>query len=345
MENTELTVFEKIQQISLRIKVEEDAPRSDLEFKRLLQEGEEEDDIDKIYQFVEACERGRGFFHDEWIYQLISEAYEESPQNLMLVLSNKSFLEQCVLLSACRQSMIVEFIKLGAADNMRFLYECLRRTLTANYDVLKENEEVFIQGITLISIKSAELWKRWIKRYERMKSWQRLLNKVLPNLHKDAIAIYVNTIDIGMDVQQGYEIYKSIGEIPSEEMRYIQSMICTVLCQRWNAYLDELRENKPYHDKVKGLAYAGFILPAIQLCECRTQMDWEQAVLSNIAILQNHMTQWYRTYTDFRSIFWIDYTQISYLRQIGTELAYSQGSELERKIQELTLLYERNIKE
>lgn len=91
MENTESTIFTQLEKVSLKVNIKENAPKSDLEFMRLLQEGEETNDIDKIYQFVEAYERERGLIRDEMIHKMIAEAYNENPKFLMMVLAKKHF--------------------------------------------------------------------------------------------------------------------------------------------------------------------------------------------------------------------------------------------------------------
>ena len=52
MENTELTIFEQFEKMHLKVSIRENAPKSDLEFMRLLKEGKEEDNINKIYKFI-----------------------------------------------------------------------------------------------------------------------------------------------------------------------------------------------------------------------------------------------------------------------------------------------------
>ncbi len=338
MENTELTIFEQFEKMHLKVSIRENAPKSDLEFMRLLQEGKEEDNINKIYQFIEACERGCGLLRDESIFHMISDAYAENSKKLMTILVQKTFFEQCILLSICKQYMIDEFIMLGAADNMRFLYECLRKTLVNSS---KENEKVLIQGITVLSTQSDELWKYWIKKHEYNKKWQRLLNKVLLSINKDALLVYVDTIDINMDIINGQEIYRAINEIPVEKMKSIQKIISEALCKRWKCYLEQIRTAKPYHDNMKKSAYEGLLLSAIRYYECRIQTDWEKNVVANIDILLTHMNQWHKSYTEFKSIFWIDYTQIMYLMNIGVECGYSQ-EKVQGKIQKLQLYIERN---
>lgn len=238
--------------------------------------------------------------------------------------------------------MINEFIILGAADNMRFLYECLRKTLKKDINGSRENEETFIQGIKVLFMKSKEPWKHWIKKHEHNRQWQRLLNRVLLSLSEDALIIYADTIDINIDIANGQEIYRTINEISAEKMQGIQNQISEPLCLRWKSYLEELRRAKTYHDSVKKMAYVGLILPAIRYYECRTQSDWERIIISNIDILLKHMTQWYKSYTQFKSIFWIDYIQIIYLMNIGDECGYTQENEVQKKVQELELFIERN---
>lgn len=345
MENGELTVFQKLRALKFGQKTGKHAPKSDREFVRLLQEGEAEDDIDKIYQFVEACERGPGLIRDYSmsvaLQEMLTEALDENPEELRIILLQKSFLEQCILVSVCTVDMILAWIQMGIAENPRFLYECLRNVLYRCDKLEGDAEEIFIQGLVTLSGSSEELWKRWIIKHEYRKQWQRLLDGVLPRLQDVALLTYINTLNLGHHDVRNRDISLAIQRISDQDMRHMQAVIGVCLYHRWKEYLEVLRQKKVSQRQMVSFDYKELIMAAIKYVNGE-QEQWEQEVTAAIDLLLSHMNEWYRTYTEIASVFWTDITQIVFLMQAGEELKYQPGKRLEEKAAQLDTFIERN---
>lgn len=345
MEIGELTVFQKLRALKFNQKTGEHAPKSDREFVRLLQEGEAEDNIDKIYQFVEACERGPGLIRDYsmrgMLQEMLAEAMSENPEELRTILLQKTFLEQCILVSVCKVEMVLTWIQMGISENARFLYECLRNVLYRCEKLEGESLEIFIQGLIALSDHSEELWKRWIRKHEYQKKWQGLLKCVLPRLQDGALLAYINTVNLGLHDERNREISLAIQRISDQDMQRMQDVIGESLYRRWNDYLETLRQKKESQRQMVCSDYKELIMCAIKHVN-RELEQWEQEVTAAIDLLLSHMSLWYCTYTEMASVFWTDMTQIVFLMRAGEQLHHQPGKILEEKIAQLDLFMEKN---
>ena len=82
-------VWGAINTLRFNTKIAENAERADRMFFERLQEGLKSGDVDKIYEFIEACERGRGVNSDPFVRKLFQKAYDEDAKRLCRILAER----------------------------------------------------------------------------------------------------------------------------------------------------------------------------------------------------------------------------------------------------------------
>lgn len=334
MEKQELTVFQKLSALKISTGVGENAPYSDHEFVRILQEGERENNLDKIYTFVEACERGCGYRSAYELFPMLKEAYEQSPKELFEIIAGKRHVEKCILLSLCERDMLCKAIELGCEKNTEMLYEALRQLAKYNSDWTAKEEETFISGIVLLSTENEALWIRWIKKEEYKRYWMRILGKVLPRLCTQAMLVFANTIRIDMDVQYQQDIYESLCVMSEEEEEYVLRGIGEAATNRWEDYLEGMRQSKKYHNGLFFSAYGALIYSAM-VHNMENEQMWICEVNKCIDRLYDGLEDWYTSKSQRDTVYYVDMTRLSALLQVGKALEFCAGEDLEDRLSKL----------
>ena len=90
-----------------------------------MQEGIADNDLDKIYEFIDAYERGKSIKPDELVCRLFQKAYREDSARLCQLLAEKNnIVDYWIFLSTCCETdMLVDFAKMDVAYPC-FYYEC-----------------------------------------------------------------------------------------------------------------------------------------------------------------------------------------------------------------------------
>ena len=334
MEKQELTVFQKLSAMKISTGVGENAPYSDHEFVRILQEGESENDLDKIYTFVEACERGCGYRSACDIIPILKEAYEQSPERLFQIIAKKRHVEKCILLSLCGIDMLCKAVELGCEQNPEMLYEELRQLAKYSLDWTAKEEEGFISGIVLLSEESESLWVRWIQKEEYKGYWMRILGRVLPRLCVQAMLVFADTIRIDMDKRYYQDIYESLSVMSEEEEEYVLGVIGHTVVSRWKNYLEGIRQSKKYHKGLLFSAYGALIYSAM-VYNMENEQMWICEVNECIDRLYDGLEDWYTSKLQRDTVYYVDMTRLSTLLQVGKDIEFSADEDLNSKLSRL----------
>lgn len=322
MEEQMTDALKRLMGLKLEITIGEGAPQSDRELERILREGETEENLDKIYQFVEACERGQRLINTE-VASWLEEGFQESPESVMQILSGKMHLERCILLASGSEEMRIGFVEMGAAENMCFLYECLRQLLlygTSNDKIW----EVLAAGIVKLSNGCGELWQRWIRTFELNRKWTALLGKVLPELEEQALFVYVQTIGLRMPEEKTEEISWALHQMDNEKLEMFYSSVASIVYQRWKDYLWQLREEKYGCHGIVISGYAELIFNSV-LHLFDTQDKWEQEVSETLVLFMRAQVEWYTGITQMKTVFYIYMSQLYLLFAVGTTQGFVPG--------------------
>lgn len=331
MEKRSQGILLKLQAAEMKTEIGADAPQSDHEFIRILQEGEAEGNLDKIYQFVSACERGNGLLRNSVVIDLVRQAYEQSPERTMQILAGKRHLERCVFLSACSEEMKIMFIRMGASGNMLFLYECLRQLLRTESHSLEKVEAV-VSGISMLSEGDETLWERWIRTEEYNKNWQSLLGRILPELGSDALLLFAKTIRMDFPENQYAQISNSLSQMNAKKMERVQHACASILYSRWKEYLQALREKKSALRGVLMSGYQELIFQSLRYV-CRDQAVWEREVMDCLSLFEEDMYSWYTNVVELSAVFFVHMSQLFLLLHAGADLGVYPGKKLSRMLE------------
>ena len=318
MEEQQIDVLQALEAVRITTKLGERAPQSDHEYMRILQEGETEHNLDKIYQFVEACERGCGLVHNVTLIKLIEKGFEVSPERVMQILAAKRHLERCICLTLCDEEKRIAFIRMGADGNMEFLYECLRQLISFD-SMTEEKRAAIVLGTVMLSEGSEELWRRMIRKREYDKKWLAILGSVLPELSERALVVYAETIRMDMSKEYGALISNSLWQMEPESMERLYRTAASCIYARWKEYLSLIRGKKSGLQEIFTNGYAGLIYGAA-LYLYNEQQTWEDMVTRILLSFEKDMVSWYSNVVQMEAVFFADISELCLLLHVAVDL-------------------------
>lgn len=319
-----------LEEIKISLKLPENASKIDLNSYNELIEGNLEGNIDKIYTVIDAIERGCGVPKDKDVGAIIEEAFANSPQDLIGILTSKSILEQIILIYNFSEKVRNGIIGEETNDNMQILYECLRQTIKSD-NWTSQDKSVFLKGILKLSESDSQFWPRWVEKREHDKRWIELLPDVFPKLGTKALVSYVETIHLGILAENNKSLTNCFCSFTDDCLKQIDDSVYDILYKRWSGYIDSLKkENEPQSDILIS-AYAGLIEIATGI-HCENSKGWNIEIKKAITRLEIDMNDWYRTIVQMKSVFFLDCTQILILLCAKNSFGYIIEKESEQII-------------
>lgn len=313
-------VWGAINTLRFNIKIAENAERADRMFFERLQEGLKSGDVDKIYEFIEAYERGRGLNSDPFVRKLFQKAYDEDAKRLCRILAERdSIIDYWGNLSSnCETYMIVAFTKMDV-EYPCFYYECARILLKRLQEDLLCQEGI-IAAVKKLSNIDLKLWKRWIQKNERNSCWQKLLFTVLSQVDKNALEIFAQTIHLDMPIQD-YKpdiLLTEFERMPDSSKNYILVHVSGIIIDRWNDLIEKKKKAFVTMNKPLFTGYINLILNSLQEL-LQDKEKWKTAFWKQAEILEEDMYRWYASEINIESIFFYDVTQLYYILIVGQE--------------------------
>lgn len=309
----QMNVWEVLNALKMDIKVGENTGRSDKIFYQHMCEGIEENNLDKMYEFINAMEQGCGLGREDKIYKLMKKAFEEDSVRLgKMIAGRNNLIDYGIFLSFCTPDMLY---KLTAAEteNILFYYECAR-LLFQEIGSKDEIRAYVVEVIKKIAINDYGLWKRWIEKNEYNIKWQRIVGEVLMELPSESLIAYAETIHLDMSAEGNKLgiITETFQKIPDSQVDYILSSISGTIYLRWKKYIQEKKELKSYQAELIISAYTNVILWSMSAF-IEENSSWEKEIVESIEILEKDMYEWYENESQMMSVFFIDMTWIFYL--------------------------------
>lgn len=199
-------IWEMISSVSYSTHIAGNAGRADQKFFEHLQEGIADNDLDKIYEFIDAYERGKSIKPDELVCRLFQKAYREDSARLCQLLAEKNnIVDYWIFLSTCCETdILVDFAKMDVAYPC-FYYECARILLKRTSGIDEKCKEAIIAAVKRIADRDLALWERWVQRKEHNINWQQLLFSVLSKVSREALKRFAQTINLDMMLQNHKE--------------------------------------------------------------------------------------------------------------------------------------------
>ena len=319
-------VWGAINTLRFNTKIAENAERADRMFFEHLQEGLKSGDVDKIYEFIEAYERGRGLNSDPIVCKLFQKAYDEDAKRLCRILAERdSIIDYWGYLSSnCETYMIIAFTKMDV-EYPCFYYECARILLKRLQENLLHQEDLLCQEGIIAAVKKLanidlKLWKRWIQKNESNSCWQKLLFTVLSQVDKNALEMFAQTIHLDMPIQD-YKpdiLLTEFERLADSSKNYILVHVSGIIIDRWNDLIDKKKKAFVTMNKPLFTGYINLILNSYQE-SLQDKEKWKTAFLKQAEILEEDMYRWYAREINMESIFFYDITQLYYILIVGQE--------------------------
>lgn len=311
MSENKRDVWDVLDSLTFSIKLCEPALRSDRIFLEILEEGIAENNIDKIYEFIEAMERGGHFPYSKDVHDILNKAYEEDSKRLFKYINVRN--NVCdywdILIMLNNKEAIYEF-SLMDGGHPGFYYECARQLLN-NYYHENEYAEPCARAIVNFAEQDQELWRKWITKNEYNVKWEKIVGMVLSELDDDSLLTYAQTINlkIPMDNNIYVALSKSFLDVSEDIREGILKCISKVVFERWNKTLYKCKIEDKFRDRVFVSLYVDFILLSLDAM-LHTDELWEDELTNQIALLKKDYEAWASSLTEFLKNFFLNLTQI-----------------------------------
>lgn len=319
------------------------AGHADQVYYRHLCEGLQENNLDKLYEVIQATERGCGLRRDEKVCEIIQKAYREDAVRLgNMIADRRNLVDYWVLLStACSTEMLIDFANLDTDDAV-FYYECARLLMKRSGEETG-CEAGIVAAVTRLANQDTDLWKRWIIHKENYPKWQQLYGKVLEHAGADALRIYAEVIHLDMPAKFLTDITESFQVIPDISKENIVKQIGPMIHKRWIKELEKQKEKKVYQDGILISAYTNIILISM-LSEIATIEKWDEHFQTWVDAMERDVYAWHESVTQMRNSFFIHITQIYYLLCIreycATDVHSQKTVQYMHKLQDMLKQYE-----
>lgn len=322
-------IWEMISSVSYSTHIAGNAGRADQKFFEHLQEGIADNDLDKIYEFIDAYERGKSIKPDELVCRLFQKAYREDSARLCQLLAEKNnIVDYWIFLSTCCETdMLVDFAKMDVAYPC-FYYECARILLKRTSGIDEKCKEAIIAAVKRIADRDLALWERWVQRKEHNTNWQQLLFSVLSKVSREALKRFAQTINLDMMLQNHKEdiVAWEFERLSDTSKKYILENISKDILENWNLLFEK---KKKKHENLREIWFSGYfslILNSLQY-DLKNKEEWKLSFLNYEKILEKDMYAWYEKTTHMCCAFFYDITQIFYIVLAGQEKQIIEADE------------------
>lgn len=300
-------LFLGLENMRFSVKPGERAPHSDIEFLRVLEEGEQEKNLSKIYEFIHAFERGNLGLTDEKVQKYLKKAYEISPWRLLQILEQKErFIEKYKILCMCDKDMKIYFA-LHTQQDTWLIYEAIRQIFSEQD--LTEGDTAFTMAVLRLAEKDLNLWKRLLQENEYNKKWSRYLKYIWGKLGKEALRCYAENIRINLPAEYMQGVTEAFREMESEEQEYVLGEIAPILYERWKVYLQELRETAKTMNGLEITGYCNLILSAICYLFPEYKL-WMEEFHKIMLGFEQDMLAWYSSESAMSVFYFTNLTQV-----------------------------------
>lgn len=336
-------VWGAINTLRFSTNIGENAGRADRMFFEHLQEGLESGDIGKIYEFIEAYERGGGLNTDPIVRKLFQKAYAEDANRLCRTLAERdSIMDYWAFVSShCEINMIVAFTKMDV-EYPCFYYECARILLKNLQEDLLCQEGI-IAAVKKFADIDLKLWERWLQKNESDPRWQKLLFTVLSQVDKKALEIFAQTIDLDMMIQNQKPdiLWSAFESLPDLSKNYILMHVSGIILDRWNDLIEKKKKAFVSINEPLFTGYINLILNSLQK-SLQDKEKWKTAFLKQAEVLEEDMYRWYARQINMESIFFYDITQLYYILIVGQECQLIEADEaISDCVQKVKMVIER----
>lgn len=312
MDECKRTVWDVLDSISIKSEVDERADYADRKYLDILNEGIRENDITKIYEFIDAAELGGMSPRSSEIITFFEEAYKEDPFRLCKFIADKNSLyDYWVFLDMASNEMLLSFSAFEIKKPL-FFYECSRQ-------ILKRTpiENIAIENTVTSIIKFANcdntLWEQWIKTQEYNEKWETLVANVLEHLNDEGLLIYSNTISLDMTCHNNLLkiITEGFKSISCEKTDHIFEVIAPRIIERWNLLVAQYKNDRKFTNSTLISPYTNLILMCMNYSYSQERIL--EKIEHHIQTFVSEDEKWYTSDSDYISNINLNFTNVFYI--------------------------------
>ena len=308
------SVWDVLDSINCSFEVDDAAERADIEYFRILREGEAENNLNKIYEFIDVAERSSQPMGDTYLPAVLEEAYKTDAVRLFQFIEGKNDLvDYWVFLSMINDKEILFSFAEMQSQNALLHYECARQILR-RFSYNEEYEVPCQNAIVKFACKDIELWTFWIKKYEHNSKWAKITWNVLSKLGEKELIAYSDNVsliasfinEIGRNIQEGFN------GVDIAKQNQIISIISNNIYERWEKALNVSKVNGRYQNGILLSNYTNIILSSMNVI-FSDNLLWVEQFKRYACLLDADLHKWYSSEKNHFSPFFLNLTNIYYL--------------------------------
>lgn len=308
------TVWEVLNSVSYSFNVGEDAERVDKEYLKILHNGQAENNLSKIYDFIETTERGAKPFGDSKIPLIIEEAYKADSVRLFHFIEGKNdLISYWVFLSMiCSKEILFSFAEMES-DNPLFHFECARQILT-RFLCNEGYESPCANAVIKFALKDIALWSFWTKKYEHNSKWAKIIWIVLQELESRELIEYSKNINLitCYTHETGKLLEDGFNSVDTAKKNQILSIISKTIYEQWETALSTAKKDGKYQNSILISNYASVLLSSMDFLFSDNGL-WAEQFNKHVYLLNSDTQKWYSSETNYSSSFFLNLTNIYYL--------------------------------
>lgn len=309
----------------------------------------EEGDPHTIYNNIKKIERAlvvdRSF---NKLFELVCEAYIINPERIITLINNKKTIIEIYFFVRCfKNEIIIEILEGPLILRSHLIFMCIRKLTNKSSKKKKELnkvdfDKILSNAIIKISTIDENLWSYIIFYFENNLEYYSVFGIVLEKINDQSLIIFAQSINLRIRESSLVQISQIFISLSDDRLYAILNKISPIIKNRWFEYLSELKQDKKFFN---GLIQTGYIdLVYWSIYYSITDIDCFEKELNNqFIILNNDAYCWYKNIIDFRTNYFIDYTQIGLLSQVYIEKNYkfTQTLEIQEMVKQLEIIFKR----
>lgn len=344
MEGQNMDAFEKLERMTLKLHKGADAGNIDNGYFQLLEDGEKENDIHKIYDFVNGLERGGlGFPYEEFSNCLLV-ALEQDEKIAIEILNKRKRIIDCVfLVNSLNDEKKMQLVSCLGINNPILKFELIRQLLAGKKENTSDNIETISQGIIHLAELDINLFAFLIEELENNTNFYPVMGKALNDLSDQGLNVYAKAIRIDKYNHYMHEVDCMCKEIREDKWTTIFMSLQKVICEKWENMLNECLEKEEFFNDVIINSYANIILFCM-LEKYENEDLLFQDLHKALDIYEKHLFAWHSNYSRAMSVYFIDVTRLYMLKLVLTnhKISWKNHEELRKRLQDLFIEERRN---
>ncbi len=337
MEEQNMDLFEKLERMTLKLHIGENAGNTDKGYFQLFEEGEKENDLHKIYEFVNGLERGNLARPHKEFTDCFTSAWEQDEKRTIEILNKKERIIDCVFLAySLHNEKKLQLVCREDIKNSRLKFELIRQLLAGKPEYTEDNMETIKQGIIQLAELDINLFAFMIKKLEHNKNFFPVMGKALNDLSEDGLNVYADTICIDKYKHNFSEVNRMWEEVRDDRWYFIFGNLQKTICAKWENLLATCLEKEEYFNDIVISSYANLIL----FCMIHKYQNEDlliQDLEKALDIFENHLFAWHSSYSRAMSVYFIDITRLYMFKLVLTnhKISWENREELKKRLQSM----------